>query len=206
MRLTPRDPAHRDAIMSLAAGDDGVPQKSVVRVPRCRLASVAEPPSDRVRRRHRHIGRGLSVRRIPRARDYRAVMAKGGEKGRIARIGGLSWSLVELAGGWAETSERLSADERAELADLNRKARTQRTPLTGGERAKYTSLVAKAIGTERIQGLLNRNPPAAIPPSPREPSDLDAAARLERAARLRDAGVITEEDFANLKSRYLEEL
>jgi hypothetical protein len=133
-------------------------------------------------------------------------MAKGGEKGRIARIGGLSWSLLELAGGWAETSERLSADERAELADLNRKARTPRTPLTGGERAKYTSLVAKAIGTERIQGLLNRNPPAAIPPSPREPSDLDAAARLERAARLRDAGVITEEDFANLKSRYLEEL
>jgi hypothetical protein len=30
-------------------------------------------------------------------------MAKGGERGRIARIGGLSWSLVELAGGWAET-------------------------------------------------------------------------------------------------------
>jgi hypothetical protein len=128
-------------------------------------------------------------------------MAKGTEKGRMARIGGLSWSLVQLAGGWAETSERLSADERAELARLN-KART----LTGAERAKYTSLVAKAVGTERIQGLLDRNKPAAIPPSPREPSDLDAAARLERAARLRDAGVITEEDFANLKSRYLEEL
>jgi hypothetical protein len=133
-------------------------------------------------------------------------MAKGGEKGRIARIGGLSWSLVELAGGWAETSERLSAEERAELVRLNEKARKASTPLTGGERAKYSSLVAKAIGTERIQGLLNRKPPVAIPPSPREPSDLDAAARLERAARLRDAGVITEEDFAKLKSRYLEEL
>jgi hypothetical protein len=124
----------------------------------------------------------------------------------MARIGGLSWSLVELAGGWAETSERLSAEERAEIARLNEKARKQRTPLTGGERAKYSSLVAKAVGTERIQGLLNRKPPAAIPPSPREPSDLDAAARLERAARLRDAGVITEEDFSKLKSRYLEEL
>jgi len=124
----------------------------------------------------------------------------------MARIGGLSWSLVELAGGWAETSDRLSAQERAEIARLNEKARKQRTPLTGGERAKYSSLVAKAVGTERIQGLLNRKPPAAIPPSPREPSDLDAAARLERAARLRDAGVITEEDFSKLKSRYLEEL
>jgi len=133
-------------------------------------------------------------------------MAKGDERGRIARLGGLSWSLVELAGGWAETSERLSAEERAELARLNEKARKQRTPLTGSERAKYTSLVAKAIGTERIQGLVNRKPLAEIPPSPREPSDLDAAARLERAARLRDAGVITEEDFAKLKSRYLEEL
>jgi hypothetical protein len=133
-------------------------------------------------------------------------MAKRGEKGRMARIGGLSWSLVELAGGWAETSERLTAEERAELARLNKKARDQGTPLTGSERAKYTSLVAKAVGTERIQGLLNRNKPAAIPPSPRESSDLDAAARLERAARLRDAGVITEEDFTKLKARYLEEL
>ncbi len=133
-------------------------------------------------------------------------MPKGGERGRIARIGGLSWSLVELAGGWAETSERLSADERAELTRLNEKARKQRTPLTGSERAKYTSLVAKAIGTERIQGLVNRKPLAEIPASPREPSDLDAAARLERAARLRDAGVITEEDFVKLKSRFLEEL
>jgi hypothetical protein len=133
-------------------------------------------------------------------------MAKGGERGRIARFGGLSWSLVELAGGWAETSERLSAEERAELARLNEKARKPRSPLTGDERAKYTSLVVKAVGTERIQGLLNRKPPAAIPPSPREASDLDAAARLERAARLRDAGVITEEDFAKLKLRYLEDL
>jgi hypothetical protein len=133
-------------------------------------------------------------------------MAKGGERGRIARVGGLSWSLIELAGGWAETSERLSGEERAEVARLNEKSRNPRTPLTGGKRAKYTSLVAKAVGTERIQGLLNRKPPAAIPPSPREPGDLDAAARLERAARLRDAGVITEEDFAKLKSRYLEEL
>lgn len=133
-------------------------------------------------------------------------MAKGDERGRIARIGGLSWSLVELAGGWAETSERLSVEERAELARLNKQAHNSNAPLTGGERAKYTSLVAKAVGTERIQGLLNRKPPAAIPPSPREASDLDAAARLERAARLRDAGVITDEDFAKLKSRYLEEL
>jgi hypothetical protein len=124
----------------------------------------------------------------------------------MARIGGLPWSLIELAGGWAETSERLSAEERAELARLTKKARNQRTPLTGSERAKYTSFVAKAIGTERIQGLLSRSRPAAIPPPPREPSDLDAAARLERAARLRDAGVITEEDFANLKSRFLKEL
>ena len=133
-------------------------------------------------------------------------MGKGGEPGRIARIGGLSWSLVELAGGWAETSERLSSEERAEIARMNEKARKQRTPLTGSERAKYTSLVAKAVGTERIQELLKRKRPLAIPPSPREPSDLDAGARLERAARLRDAGVITEEDFAKLKSRYLEEL
>src|SRR3954451_7467254 len=124
-------------------------------------------------------------------------MARGDERGRIARIGGLSWSLIELAGGWAETSERLSADERAELATLNKKGRNARTPLTGSERAKYTSLVAKAVGTERIQGLLNRKP-AEIPPSPREASDLDPAARLERAARLRDAGVITEEDFVKL--------
>src|SRR3954465_14377158 len=106
----------------------------------------------------------------PHARDYCQIMAKGGERGRIARIGGLSWSLIELAGGWAETSERLSADERAELATLNKKGRNARTPLTESERAKYTSLVAKAVGTERIQGLLNRKPTAAIPPSPREPS------------------------------------
>src|SRR3954465_9067698 len=118
----------------------------------------------------------------PHARDYCQIMAKGGERGRIARIGGLSWSLVELAGGWAEASERLSDEGRAELARLSKKARNQRTPLTGGERAKYTSLVVKGVGAERVQGLLNREPPAAIAPSPREPSDLDAAARLERAA------------------------
>jgi hypothetical protein len=133
-------------------------------------------------------------------------VAKGREPGRIARIGGLSWSLVELAGGWAETSERLSPDERAELARLNKQARKPNTPLTGSERAKYTSLVAKAVGTERIQELLKRTPPEALPPSPRVPTELDPAARLERAARLRDAGVITEEDFVKLKSRYLEEL
>jgi len=140
MRLTPRDPAHRDAIMWLAVSDSVRTRPGPVR--RYRLASVAEPAPDRVQRRHRHIGRGLSVRRIPHARDYRPVMAKGGEKRRIARIGGLSWSLVELAGGWAETSERVSAEERAELARLNEKSRAPRTPLTGGERAKYTSLVA----------------------------------------------------------------
>src|SRR3954467_15913881 len=106
---------------------------------------------------------------VPHPRDYRQVMARGDERGRIARIGGLSWSLVELAGGWAETSERLSAEERAELARLNKNARNRGTALTGGERAKYPSLVAKAVGTERIQGLLNRKPPAAIPASPREP-------------------------------------
>jgi hypothetical protein len=132
-------------------------------------------------------------------------MAKGDARGRISRIGDLSWSLVELAGGWAETSDRLSAEERAELVGLNTKGRNARTPLTAGERAKYTSLVAKAVGTERIQGLMKRGP-AELPPSPREPSDLDAAARLERAARLRDAGVITEDDFQRLKARYLEEL
>src|SRR3954454_16799631 len=130
---------------------------------------------------------------VPHARDYCPVMAKGGEGGRIARIGGLSWSLVELAGGWAETSARLSDEERAELARLSKKGRNRSTPLTGGERAKYASLVGRAVGAERVQGLLNRKPPVAIGPSPRESSDLDAAARLERAARLRDAGVITEE-------------
>src|SRR3954466_1634976 len=106
-----------------------------------------------------HERRGQSCG-VPHARDYRPVMAKGGERGRIARIGGLSWSLVELAGGWAEASERLSDEERAELARLSKKARTQRTPLTGGERAKYPSLVVRGVGAERVQGLLNREPPA----------------------------------------------
>ena len=54
-------------------------------------------------------------------------MAKGGQRRRIARMGDLSWSLVELAGGWAETSERLSAEERAELARM--KPRNARAPL-----------------------------------------------------------------------------
>src|SRR3954465_7988998 len=98
----------------------------------------------------------------PHARDYCQIMAKGGERGRMSRIGGLSWSLIELAGGWAETSERLSAGGGARVLPLNENARDAKTPLTGGERAKYSSLVAKAIGTERIQGLLNRKPPAAI--------------------------------------------
>jgi hypothetical protein len=73
--------------------------------------------------------RGGAVRQtVPHAHGYRPVMAKGGQRGRIARMGYLSWSLVELAGGWAETSERLSAEERAELARM-KKARTPRTPL-----------------------------------------------------------------------------
>jgi hypothetical protein len=128
-----------------------------------------------------------------------------GGKGRIGRLGDLSWSLVELAGGWAKTSDRLTDDERALLDRLTEQAR--RTPLTAGERAKYTSLVVKAVGTDRIADLVNRRgQPRQIPPPPRAPSDLDAAARLERAARLRDAGVITDEDFQKLKDRYLEEL
>jgi hypothetical protein len=141
------------------------------------------------------------------------MMAKrttpGGGKGRISRIGDLSWSLVEIAGGWAETSERLTADERAELVRLRKKAANASTQLNGAERAKYTSLVARALGTERIRELLDRRPESrqpAVPPSPRETSDVDAAARLERAARLRDNGVITEQDFQQLKARYLEEL
>jgi hypothetical protein len=74
--------------------------------------------------------KGGAVRQtVLHARDYRPVMAKGGQRGRIARMGHLSWSLVEIAGGWAETSERLSAEERAELARMNQKARNPRTPL-----------------------------------------------------------------------------
>jgi Short C-terminal domain len=131
--------------------------------------------------------------------------AGDGARGRISRIGDASWRVVEIAGGWAETSGRLSVEDRAELARLRKKASNPRTPLTGGDRAKYTSLVAKALGAERLEELVARRP-RAIPASPREPSDLDAAARLERAARLRDSGVITEEDFLKLKARYLEEL
>ena len=110
-----------------------------------------------------------------------------------------------MAGGWAETSERLSSEERDELIRLRKKARNKRTPLSKAERAKFTSLVVKAVGTERLRGLLDREPPEPSK-SPREPSDLDAAQRLERAAKLRDDGVITEDDFQELKGRYLKEL
>lgn len=86
-------------------------------------------------------------------------------------------------------------------------------PSVGPSRTRATIVRVMAKGGEmgrmaRVGGLqlVDRKKPAERPPSPREASDLDAAARLERAARLRDAGVITEEDFANLKSRYLEEL
>ena len=129
----------------------------------------------------------------------------GARRERISRIGEASWRVVEIAGGWAEGSERLSVEDRAELARLRKEARDPQTPLSGGDRAKYTSLVAKALGAERLEELVARRP-RAIPAPPREPSDLDAAARLERAARLRDSGVITEEDFLKLKARYLEEL
>src|SRR3954451_1183976 len=94
-----------------------------------------------------HERRGQSCG-VPHARDYRPVMAKGGDKGRMARIGGLSWSLVELAGGWAETSERLSAEERAELARLNKQARDARNPLTGG-RAREVHLARRQSGRDR---------------------------------------------------------
>ena len=123
----------------------------------------------------------------------------------FSRLGDLSWTAIETAGGWAETSERLSSQERDELIRLRKKARNKRTPLTKAERAKFTSLVVKAVGAERLRGLLNREP-AQPSKSPREPSDLDAAQRLERAAKLRDNGVITEDDFQELKARYLKEL
>lgn len=126
-------------------------------------------------------------------------------KGPLSRIGGLSWTAIEIAGGWAETSERLSSDERNELMRLRKKARNRRTPLTTGERAKYTSLVLKGVGAERVRGWFDRTPPA-LPESPREVRDVDAAERLRGAAELRDAGVITDEDFQRLKARYLEEL
>lgn len=130
-------------------------------------------------------------------------MSNGGR--RLSRIGGLSWTAVEIAGGWAENSERLSQEERYELARLRKKAHNKRTPLTKGERAKYASLVNKGIGPERLRNWFSRGPAEAAA-SPRETLDLDAAQRLERAAKLRDNGVITTEDFEKLKARYLEEL
>jgi hypothetical protein len=122
----------------------------------------------------------------------------------ISRIGGLSWTAIEIAGGWAETSERLNSDERAELTRLRTKARNKRTPLTKGEQAKYTSLVVKAVGVKRLAELVNRNPPSTV--SPREPRDVDAAERLRRAKQLLDDGVITAEDFEQLKARHLPDL
>jgi hypothetical protein len=119
----------------------------------------------------------------------------------FSRLGDLSWTLIETAGGWAETSERLSPDERDELIRLRKK----RAPLSKAERAKFASLVVRAVGAERLRGLLDRGP-AEPPKSPREPSDLDAAERLKRAAKLRDDGIITEDDFQELKAGYLKEL
>ena|SRR5688572_10749 len=123
----------------------------------------------------------------------------------FSRLGDLSWTVIETAGGWAETSERLSSDERDELIRLRKKARNKRTPLSRAERAKFASLVVKAVGAERLRDWLNREP-AEPSKSPREPSDLDAAERLERAAKLRDAGIITEDDFQELKAGYLKQL
>lgn len=118
-------------------------------------------------------------------------------------MGDLSWSAIQIAGGWAETSGRLSKEERAELVRLGNKSRNTPTPLTTGERAKYVSLVTKAMGIDRIRRLPGPSEPTR---SPREPHDLDAGQRLERAAELRDRGVISEEDFQELKARYLPEL
>lgn len=123
----------------------------------------------------------------------------------LSRIGDLSWNLIEVAGGWAETSDRLSGDERDELARLRKKARNRKTPLSKGEKAKYTSLVVKGVGAERLRGLFERES-VATPDSPRAARDVDAADRLRKAAELRDAGVITDEDFQLLKARYLAEL
>ena len=124
-----------------------------------------------------------------------------GHKSPISRMGELSWTAVEIAGGWAETSERLSNGERDELVRL----RKRRTPLTKAERAKYASLVAKAVGAERLRARFPRLPPPT-PEPPTEVRDVGAAERLKAAAQLRDLGVITEEDFLELKNRYLNEL
>lgn len=128
-----------------------------------------------------------------------------GATSRVSRVADLSWRLIELAGGWAETSDRLPEAERDRLRGLRTKARNPGTPLGPPERATYASLVVKAVGVERLRSLVDRRP-QPLPRPPRETRRVDAAARLKRAARLRDAGVITEEDFANLKARYLEEL
>ncbi len=126
-------------------------------------------------------------------------------RARLSWIGNLSWAAIETAGGWAETSERLSQADRDELIRLRKKARNRRTPLSRGERAKYASLVVRAVGIERLRKWLDRQPERP-PESPREIRDIDAAERLERAAKLRDDGVISDEDFLMLKVRYLEEL
>lgn len=123
----------------------------------------------------------------------------------FARFGDLTWNAVEIAGGWAETSERLSQEERDELARLRKKARNSRTPLTKGDKAKYTSLVVKGAGVERLRKLIERGEAPELQ-SPRETREIDAADRLRRAAELRDAGVITPEDFDQLKARYLGDL
>ena len=129
----------------------------------------------------------------------------GGGRRRISQIGTVSWTAIEIAGGWAETSDRLSREEREELIRLRTKGRDRRTRLTKGERAKYTSLVVKALGAERLRGLISR-PPPPLPDPPQQVSDVDAADRLRQAAELRDTGVITEEDFQVLKTRYLKQL
>lgn len=133
----------------------------------------------------------------------RASKSRAG-KGRLSRVGDLSWAAIEMAGGWAETSKRLSDDERDELKRLRKKARNKRTPLSKAERAKYTSLVVKAVGVERLRDQLGRKD--SPDDAPRETRDVDPADRLRRAAELRDQGVITEDDFERLKARYIEQL
>ena len=109
-----------------------------------------------------------------------------------------------MAGGWAETSKRLSDDERDELKRLRKKGRNKRTPLSKAERAKYTSLVVKAVGVERLRDLAG---PKDLPDeAPRDVRDADPEDRLVRAADLRDRGVISEDDFERLKARYIDQL
>jgi hypothetical protein len=128
-----------------------------------------------------------------------------GQRSAITDRRRVSWSAIEIAGGWAETSQRLSNEERDELVRLRKKARNRRTPLTKAEQAKYASLVVKAVGTERVRDWLDRQSSPASE-SPRAIREVNAAERLKTAADLRDAGVITEDDFQALKVRYLEEL